>query len=203
MRGKLTSILMLLGSYLIAFLVVNTIHFQLFTVRVVLYDALLDGLIAGTVVIAIIFRLPPGSLTATREEIGLSLVVGMLLVTLYSISFPTIIDRSLSVYILEKLAQRGGSIRKAAFEEILIKEFFPEYQLVDIRLTEQLNSGTVTIENGCVRLTSWGAKLAAFTRFYRETLLPKHREIMGRFSDDLTHPYRNSSVVVPYRCEQE
>jgi hypothetical protein len=201
MRGKLTSILMLLGLYLVMFLVVNTIHFQLFTVRVVLYDALLDGLIAGTVVIAIIFRLPPRSLTATREEIALSLVVGVLLVTLYSISFPTIIDRSLSVYILEKLAQRGGSIRKAAFEEILIKEFFPEYQLVDIRLTEQLNSGTVTIENGCVRLTSWGTKVAAFTRFYRETLLPKNREIMGRFSDDLTHPYRNSSVVVPYRCD--
>jgi hypothetical protein len=202
MLGKLTSILMLIGLYLVVFLTVNTIHFQFFTVRVVLYDALLDAVIAGAVVLAIILLRLRRHLTATREEIALSLVVGSLLVALYSISFPTIIDRSLSVYILEKLAQRGGSIRKAAFEEILKKEFFAEYQLVDIRLTEQLNSGTVTIENGCVRLTSWGAEVAAFTRFYRETLLPKNREIMGRFSDDLTHPFRNSTAIVPYRCDQ-
>jgi hypothetical protein len=102
---------------------------------------------------------------------------------------------------LEKLAQRGGGIRQDAMESVLRQEYFNEHQLVGIRLTEQLNSGTIRIENGCVQLTPRGATIAHFTRLYRQALLPKRREILGRFTDDLTDPFRGSSLLVSYTCD--
>jgi hypothetical protein len=201
MTRKFVSIVALIATYLAVFLVVNSVHFQFFSVRVVLYDAMLDAVIAGIIVTPIGLLWARRLLPMTREEATLSLVVGFLLITLYALAFPTVIDRSLSVYILEKLDQRGGRISAASFDAILKQEYFPEYQLVDIRLTEQVNSGTIAIKNGCVTLTNWGATVIRFTRFYREHVLPKHREIMGRFTDELTHPFQNSAVVVPYKCE--
>ena len=72
---------------------------------------------------------------------------------------------------------------------------------MDVRLTEQLNSGTVTIADGCIKLTPWGKAIVRFTELYRKTLLPKKREIMGAFTDDLTDPFRHSPAVVSYKCE--
>jgi hypothetical protein len=200
MLGKSTSIALIVAVCLLAFLIVNTIHFQFFNVHVVLYDALFDVAISGAIALVICLGWLNRQLSTSRHEMALSLIIGIMLATFYSLSVPTIIDRSLSVYILEKLAQRGGSIRRDAFDEILKQEFFPEHQLVDIRLTEQINSGTVTIDNGCVRLTSRGSTVAHMTSFFRAHLLPKKREIMGRFSDDLTDPFRKSFAIVPYKC---
>ena len=166
-----------------------------------LYDALIDTIIAGAITAAIYFRFPRQQLSVTPSESILLLIIGLLMAIIYAITIPTIIDRSLSVYILEKLAQRGGSIRRDAFEEILTNEYLPEQRIVDLRLTEQLSSGTITIEKGCVRLTQLGQAIARFSRFYRMNLLPKRRDIMDEFTDDLTDPFRKSSTVVPFRCE--
>src|SRR5262249_28418811 len=106
------------------------------------------------------------------------------------------------IYILEKLDQRGGRIAQSAFDHILKEEFFPEHRLVDIRLTEQINSGTIAIINGCVMLTPRGRTIVAFSRFYRTKFLPKKREIMGKLSDDLTDPFRNARTPVPFECAE-
>ena len=119
----------------------------------------------------------------------------------YALSIPTVIDRSLSIYILEKLAQRGGAIRQGAFESIIVNEYMKEHRLVAIRLTEQLASGTIEIEGDCVRLTSKGRAIAETTRFYRTHILPKRRLIMGAYTDDLTDPFRNSPPA-DYQCRE-
>ncbi len=64
------------------------------------------------------------------------MIIAVLCCTLYALAVPPIIDRSLSVYILEKLHQRGGHIAQSAFDKILKKEFVEEYELVNIRLGE-------------------------------------------------------------------
>ena len=197
---RLVSGLALTLLLLALFLVVNFVHFRFFPVRVVAYDALLDVGIAAALAVAVYLVLLPRRLATNRLESMLFLAIGALCAALFAIMVPTVIDRSLSAYILEKLDQRGGGIREAAFEDILIQEFFPEHQLVAIRLTEQLNSGTITIHDGCVRLTPRGERIARLTRFYRTTLLPRRREILGRFSDDLTDPFRNSVADVNYTC---
>jgi hypothetical protein len=73
--------------------------------------------------------------------------------------------------------------------------------LVDVRLTEQLQSGTIVIRDGCVLLTDKGRDLAHVSRFFRNNLLPKHRLLMGKYSDALTDPFRHSTEDVRYRCQ--
>ena len=199
--GKSVSAVLLVGLFLAVYLVVNVVHFRFFPVRVVAYGAVLDVLIAALIVVPCYLILLRRRLRTSGFESGLLIVIGALMSTMYAIMVPTIIDRSLSVYILEKLDQRGGAIRESAFEDILIREFFPEHRLVDIRLTEQLNSGTITLTDGCVRLTERGRAIAHWTRFYRTTLLPRRREIMGEFTDDLTDPFRRTPAEGSYRCQ--
>ena len=128
------------------------------------------------------------------------LVIWMLLGYAFAISVPTVIDRSLSFYLLEKLQQRGGGIRQDRFQDVFVKEYMVEHRLVDVRLTEQLESGTIRIENGCVRLTPRGERLASFSRWFRANLLPRHRLLMGEYTDDLTHPFQHSTATVDYTC---
>jgi hypothetical protein len=183
----------LIVVYIALFLTINLIHFLYFPVRVVLYDTLLDIVIA-IVPFAILYALVLRQhLALSRLEFTLSLLVSLLVAVNFAISIPTVIDRSLSAYILEKLAQRGGAIQFGAFPRIFTDEFMKEARLVDIRLTEQLESGTIVIKNGCVRLTDRGWLVASITRFYRTHFLPKQREIMGTYTDALTDPFRNST----------
>jgi hypothetical protein len=196
---KLGVIIAVLGSFLLLFFIVNVLHFRFFPVHVVLYDSLLDMGIAGLAMLMLCIMLRQ-FLPLTSSEAVLTIALGAALAINYAIAVPTIIDRSLSIYILEKLAQRGGSIQYAAFDDIIIKEFVPEHHLVDIRLTEQLNSGTISILNGCVRLTRRGKLIAQFSKFFRNNILPKKREIMGSFTDALTDPFRNSKKIVDSDC---
>jgi hypothetical protein len=114
---------------------------------------------------------------------------------------PTVIDRSLSFYLLEKIQQRGGGIKEDAFEQLFTQEYVKEHRLVDVRLTEQLESGTIEIKNGCVLLTQKGERVAAFGRYYRTHWLPKQRLLMGQYSDDLTDPFKNSAINNNYVCK--
>jgi len=187
------------AACLLAFLIIHLVHFLFLPVHVVLYDALLDAVLAFAVT-GLLFAWLARRLPTSGLETALSLVVGFLVAVNVSVSVPTIIDRSLSVYILEKLVQRGGAIRQSALEDIIKHEFMKEYQVVDVRLTEQLNSRTISLKDGCIHLTPWGEHVARVTRLYRMALLPKHREILGRFDDSLTDPFRQPVDVVPFKC---
>lgn len=166
------------------------VHVRYFQVDVVFYSALLDVLVAVLVTAAILFSLRFFALFNPFEKCQL-VVIWSLIGYALAISVPTVIDRSLSFYILEKLAQRGGGIQLASFEEVFTREYVREHRLVDVRLTEQRASGTIVIDDGCVRLTPWGEQLAGFSRFFRRHFLPRHRLLMEEYSDDLTDPFRD------------
>ena len=134
-------------------------------------------------------------------EKSLLIVIWLLAGYGLAISVPTVIDRSLSFYILEKLQQRDGGIKESSFEDVFTKEYVNEYRLVDVRLTEQLQSGTIVIENGCVKLTEKGYFLANFSRFFRHHLLPEKRLLRGNYTDVLTHPFQHSVATVDYTCK--
>lgn len=175
------------------------IHIKYFTVNVILYSAVLDGLIAASLSGMILFgwnRLNK----LNRFEKGQLLVIWGLVGYIFAITVPTIIDRSLSFYILEKIQQRGGGIQLSKFEEVFTKEYVKEYRLVDVRLTEQLESGTITIHDGCVRLTDRGRRLAEFSEYFRKNFLPKKRLLMGEYTDELTDPFSHSTPVFDYGC---
>lgn len=200
LKSKIFAIISLLGSLFLIFVLVNVLHFRFFPVRVVLYDSLFDLGIAAVLILGAYILVLGSRMPLTPLEATLTIILGLALAVNYAITVPTVIDRSLSIYILEKLAQQGGSIRYDAFEDILRKEYLSEYRVVDIRLTEQVNSGTLTIADGCVRLTPRGERIARFTRFFRTNVLPKRREIMGTYSDSLTDPFRDSKHLVQSEC---
>lgn len=181
---------------LIAIYVIHSLYFQ---VNVVFYSAILDGVLAAATCSSLLWLLPWFRLLGLAEKLQL-IIIWLLLGYSYAISIPTVLDRSLSFYILEKLDQRGGGIREDAFEGVFTKEYMQEDRLVDVRLTEQLQSGTITISDDCVLLTDKGRRLAHFSRFFRNHLLPKHRLLMGQYSDVLTDPFRHSVTNVDYRC---
>jgi hypothetical protein len=180
-------------------LMTYVIHSLYFRVNVVFYAAILDGVIAAALCAVLLVALPWFKTLGAVEKLQL-VVIWLLLGYSYAISVPTVLDRSLSFYLLEKLDQRGGGIREDAFTDVFTKEYVKEDHLVAVRLTEQLQSGTIIISNECVLLTDKGRRLAHFSKFFRNTLLPKHRLLMGEYSDVLTDPFRNSTTDVDYQC---
>ena len=168
-------------------------------VDVVFYSTIGCALIAVIVAGALLYLSRAFSVFSGLEKFQL-LVIWLLLGYAFAISVPTVIDRSLSFYLLEKLQQRGGGIRQDRFQDVFVKEYMVEHRLVDVRLTEQLESGTIRIQNGCVRLTPRGERLASFSRWFRANLLPRRRLLMGQYSDDLTHPFQHSTTSVDYTC---
>ena len=187
------------GLFIVLLLLVYYLHVRFWQVDVVLYSAVLDACIAAAITAVLMFSL--------RAFAGFSALERMLLVLVwllggyaYAISIPTVIDRSLSFYILEKLEQRGGGIRANRFADVFTKEYLLEARLVDVRLTEQLESGTIAIRNGCVRLTPRGERIAGMSAYFRAHFLPTHRLLMGQYTDDLTDPFRHSVKQVDYQC---
>ena len=186
--------------YAILLLVIYVLHVHYVPVNVVFYSAILDAVFA-TILAAALIATVRWFKVFTRFETLQLCCIWLLLGYSFAISVPTVIDRSLSFYILEKLQQRGGGIKLDAFEQVFTQEYVKEHRLVDVRLTEQQQSGTVEIKDGCVKLTAWGQTIASSSRYFRAYFLPKQRLLMGKYSDDLTDPFRNSVDRVDYRCQ--
>ena len=185
--------------YVVLLCIIYFFHISHLRVNVVFYAALADGAIASIIAFAVLVLLPYFRIFNHFEKV-LLVVIWMLAGYSLAISVPTVIDRSLSFYILEKLQQRGGGIRLDRFEEVFTEEYMREHRLVDVRLTEQQESGTIIIEDGCVKLTTKGYDLATMSRLFRQHLLPKERLLMGEFSDALTDPFRNSPLAPDSLC---
>lgn len=173
------------------------VHIRFFTVNVVFYAAIADGVIAALLTGLLI----AASRTFNGFEKLQLVVIWLLAGYCFAISVPTVIDRSLSFYILEKLQQRGGGILHDRFADVFAKEYLKEHRLVDVRLTEQQASGTIVIQNGCVKLTPKGQQLAGASRYFRQHFLPKQRLLMGEYSSDLTDPFRHSAPIEDYKCQ--
>ena len=178
------------------------VHARYLRVDVVLYSALGDVLVAAGAAALLLWRLRWFAPLQPFEKFQL-VVIWLLLGYAFAISVPALIDRSLSFYLLEKLEQRGGGIRQDAFGRVFVEEYMPEHHLVEVRLTEQLESGTIRIDRGCVLLTPPGRRMAAFSRAVGRYLLPRKRLLLGTYSDALTDLYRDSPVQVDYACGAE
>ncbi len=180
-------------------LVTYCIHIWYFPVNVVFYASITDAFIAAILAAAVLFFTGLFSRLGGFEKSQL-VAIWLLGGYAFAISIPTVIDRSLSFYILEKLEQRGGAILVDRFEDVFTKEFIDQHRLVDVRLTEQQQSGTVEIVDGCAILTDRGRAIVAFSSYFRLNLLPQRRLLNGEYTDDLTNPFRESIEAPDYSC---
>jgi hypothetical protein len=187
-------VLLLALSYLV--------HVWYLPVSVVFFSALLDTLAAAIAMTAMLW-LSRRAIPLSQFEIKLLMIIWLLLGYSFAISVPTVLDRSLSFYILEKLQQRGGGIRKSRMRDVFVHEYIPEFRLIDVRLTEQLASGTITVENDCVMLTPRGRVFATLSRYFRMNFLPKRRLLGDEYTDTLVDPFRISARgEMGYECSR-
>jgi hypothetical protein len=177
--------------YSLSLMLTYWIYIHLFQVNVVLYSSVLTVFLAIIPIVVLLFVTQVNLFNQFEKFLICALFI--LYGYAIAISLPTVIDRSLSFYLLEKINQRGGSVKQEMFEEIFKNEYVTEHRLIDIRLTEQLESGTITIENNCVSLTQKGENFVHFSQFFRRNFLPKNRLIMGEYSDDLIDPLKQTN----------
>ncbi|MBV7427992.1 MULTISPECIES: hypothetical protein [unclassified Acidovorax] len=188
--------------YIVIAVITYWLYIHSIKVDVVLYAAIWACCLALLVYAAIILALPFSSQFSSLEKaqnISICALIGYAM----ALTFPTVIDRSLSFYILEKLQQRGGGIQHQHLDLVFREEYFREHRLMDVRITEQMQSGTVFIdETNCLRLTSRGEHLASFSRFFRSNFLPPQRLISGTYSKDLIDPFAHKTAIPRYLCEK-
>ena len=193
---KIYSLFFIIFIFFILFFIIHLIHFYFFEVDVVLYSTFFDFII--TLIVILTFMRFFNVLNLTEKSLTFALLTTFGII--YSLAIPTIIDRSLSIYILEKIQQRGGGVLKNSLEKIFIDEYMKEHQLMEIRLTEQLKSGTVYIEKDCIKLTKKGDLIAKFSKFYRANFLPKNRLILDEYSDQLINLFKDNEKNIDYKC---
>jgi hypothetical protein len=192
-------ILVAAALFLVIFGAIHYVHFRFMLVNVVVFSAVFDGFLATLITSLILFTNRFFSTVQTSEKMLLSVIFLLTGYTL-ALSIPAVIDRSLSFYILEKLQQRGGGILLDRMPEVFTQEYMKEHHLVDIRITEQTEAGTVVVRDGCVRLTPWGNSMATASRFYRLHFLPTRRLLMGAYSSALVDPFQGDQGEKDYVC---
>jgi len=197
---KITRAILASFIFIVLLCIVYYIHFSYYIVNVVFYSVIADVLIATLLASLILFFFTHFRPLSNFEKFQL-LIIWILVGYSFSITIPTVIDRSLSLYILEKIQQRGGGIKHESMANVFTQEYVKEHRLVDVRLTEQLESGTIIIIDGCVKLTERGKLIARISRLFRQHLLPKKRLLMGEYSDDLINPFRYSTEISYYVCQ--
>jgi len=187
--------------FFIFFLVLFKLHISFIDIQVVLYASLIDVLIASITLSCFIFltKFSIINLFNTFEKIMIILVF-ILFGYIFSFSFPALIDRSLSFYILEKLDETPLGIKYDRFDDLFIRDFSRKYHMIDVRLTEQLNSGTISIKDDCVSLTDKGKIVAGFSRFFRKYLLPQdHRYLFNGMYENV-EGVNNEMLIKKYGC---
>jgi len=186
--------------YTVLLLTIYYLHIAYLKVGVVFYSSLIDAVVASLLTLICVILIKWFRVFTVFERTQL-FFIWLLIGYGFAISVPTVIDRSLSFYILEKLQQRDGGIKLDSFDLVFTKEYIKEHRLIDVRLTEQQESGTIVIKNGCVKLTDWGSLIATSSRFFRLHFLPSQRLLLGQYTDVLTDPFKHSLEVQDYKCK--
>lgn len=201
---KIKKLIISLFLFLLILSAVYIFHINFFYVDVIFYSAIFDGLLAAIITVYFLKYKKYFIIFSFFEKI-LIFIICLLLGYSFAISVPTVIDRSLSFYILEKIKERGGGIQEKKFGELFSKEYMIEHQLVKVRLTEQLVSGTIIIENNCVKLTKFGETLAFISQHFRKHFLAKNRLLSGKYTNELTEILsliqKNNKNLDSYKCK--
>jgi len=199
MKKCMLKLLIPASLYVLLFLIVYLIHVNFLEINVIFYAAIFDAVLS-LILFAIIFFLTKWPNYYNGLEILQSFIIFLLIGYSLSISLPTVIDRSLSFYILEKISAHNGSIKSSAMRDIFINDYIKEYKLVEVRITEQVESGTIEVQEGCVNLTSKGKLIASFSSYFRKNFLAKKRLLLDEYTDVLTDPLKSSTLNSEYLC---
>ena len=159
---------------------INYLYFNLGDVNVIFYDTILVVFASVLCTYLVFWK----DLRKQRYDYSFLITLSSLLLGYaYAISVPTVIDRSLSVYILESIKRNQAPMTIDGLEQLIRENYINDHKLARIRLTEQVESGTVSVDdNGCINLTDRGNFVVLMTTLYREEFLPNSRLIGDSYS---------------------
>lgn len=188
-----------ISLYTFLLFIVYWVHINFFEINVIFYAAIFDAFFA-LIITYTFFYFSSFTKYFSPFEILQNLTICLLIGYSLAISLPTVIDRSLSFYLLEKIKAHNGAVRKSSMRNIFINDYINEYKLIEVRLTEQVESGTLEIRDECIVLTSKGKFIASLSSFFRKNLLAQKRLLLDKYSNVLTDPLKDSHVNVNYIC---
>lgn len=102
---KIKKLIICLFLFLLILSAVYIAHINFFYVDVIFYSAILDGLLAAIITVYFL-KYKKYFMIFSFFEKNLIFIICLLLGYSFAISVPTVIDRSLSFYILEKIKER-------------------------------------------------------------------------------------------------
>lgn len=83
----------------------------------------------------------------------------------FLIVVPVTLDRSVSVFLLADMYNRGGVVSSEQLKNDFIQIYVEQYKAIDRRLEEQVKSGNVAVtQNGNYELTTRGSNFIEFSR---------------------------------------
>lgn len=198
MIKKTLQLILIVCLFIACLIATNIIHNLYFHVNVVLFSTLLDVVFSLIIVMGILSTFKWFRKFTSFEILSVAIIL-VLTGYVYAISLPTLIDRSLSIYLLEKINQKNG-VDLNVVDQLISKEYVKDHQLAKVRITEQLESGTIVIKNGCVLLTPKGEFIVKIASYIQKNLLPKKRLLMGEYNDSLTDPLARKSSTEEFSC---
>lgn len=187
--------------FFLTYAIIYFLHIKFFHINVLFYSSLFDVFIS-VIIVSLIFFYKNKFSAINLFEKYLILIIFALSGYIISMSVPALIDRSLSFYLLEKIYQSGQGISINKIDDLFIKDFVVKYDMINVRLTEQNESGTISINDGCAVITEKGKLLANFSKFFRSNLLPKYRGSVHQFNDNKNMQNFNLSneELESYKC---
>ncbi len=98
---------------------------------------------------------------SVAKELFLGLLSGLFLVYSFHITFPTVINRGISLYVISRLDAHGGQKINAIRDDYL-SGYVDNYSTVCRRIDEQVSSGNVVFKDGRYHITQKGQRILSF-----------------------------------------
>ena len=158
--------------YTSLFFIINAIHFHIIGADVILYSLFIDLGISTILMVFFVYLY--------REYFVLNNIIGLFFflmsvfqsLIIYSIFIPTAVDRSLSVYLLHQLDEHDGALTLAEFDKAASITYFIDMDVVQVRINEQLATGSISMVGNNVVLTDKGKSMNFLFMLVKTYLLP-------------------------------
>lgn len=157
---------------ILLFLIINITHFKMLGAKVILYTCIIDAILACVIQTIVMFFICKND---SKMVIALTAWSTFLIIMLYSILVPTLVDRSLSIYVLRTVSRAEGSVKLADFDGLLQKGYFREMDVTNQRIIEQTASGTIIIKGEDIQLTRKGRLIISLAGIIERYFLPNDR----------------------------
>jgi len=206
MKIRLHSILAQLGLIVVLLMLLGLIYiapFHFLHPETVYYFGIVV-IVIGAVFLSVLFMLFFDKAKIFFERVGLKerdffpcLLVAFFIMYSFHITIPTLIDRSISIYLLNQLDESGGKAPIAKLQDEFLEGYVGGYSVVCRRMAEQIESGNVVHDEDIYSLTPRGKRAIEFLRAF--AVLTGVNQYYVKSNDTNLLPYRY--IITANGCE--